>query len=732
MKLSFVAITLFYFLVACSVVDLRAPSSVTSESNKAQRIQSIDYDLALLYNKEYEADRRIRQSRKNDHDNNQEAEGLKDKKAKIAEQISQLQAERKELEKSLSFDIAARTWSGIGPWFEIQTLPNPNHRNDVLAIENLEGLEIEKASISAAFALDTRAFGGYRLELQNKLSIDPNRASKDESTTLTGRLECNDDIIYESGLLFFNWEKRSRVYEFTWYNRATNGQNLVVGFAPGVTDCRLLFKLKFEKAWTHQVNLVTLEKMLPSATQFHQHLEVCARPTGFAGTDPVSFFWQQDFNQVSCPRPFEKIDMLRDPIKAFNAKIRGLTGADVPEEAYRQKDPMVQLDFSRAPKLDFIWVSSLNFSADFYGTVLAQALRYHAGRGAQIRILVPEATILLKDKRILERLLLGRPNVKVQYYQYTYTNGKDGSLLDRFHRVNHVKLLIGFSEKEPKNNFLVTGGRNIRDSYLFFDKPQYKRYPWLVDYARGEKPFIYYDDFEIEMRGSEFVKAVLAQMLQFWNRDIETNIVRSTNLNVSRPISPDQASYFYGLSQSTPVVRHILSIPYADNYQLEKFYIEMFDSAQKEVVLTTPYFRPSEAISQALVRAVNRGVKIKVLTRIELAGDDVPKIAEDVNKKGVNRHFRDIEMYEWTEPNSIMHAKLLVIDQKLSFVSSVNMNSRSFIHDTEAGVLILHEGTAKALKKEILAYFASAKRLNEELKIKWLNGKLIDIFDSYF
>lgn len=725
MRVSVSAI-LLAFLTACSVVETRLPSSVNfKESNQAEKIQEIDYKLALLYNREYEVDRKYDRTQTADNENPREAEQLKAEKIRIQSDISKLQSERKELEKSLSAEVATRAWTGLGPWFEVQTPPNKGTKKESLTIESLEGFEIEKASRSPAFAMDLRAYTTYHLELQNRLS--------DESVgLLSGRLECDADIRYEEGLLFFKTYKRGRIYDFTWTGKGGNDQDLTVGFAYGVKECRVLLKPQGAKNWTHQINIASLDKLIPSATKFHQHLEVCARPTGFSGNDPVSFFWQQDYNQVSCPRTFEKIEMLRDPIKAFNARIRSLTGADVPKEAYQQKNPLVKLDFSKAPKLDFIWVSSLNFSADFSGTLLAQALTYHADRGAQIRILVPEATMGKKDKKILSLLLGGRPNVRVQYYQYKFSNGQDGSFFDRFHRVNHMKLLIGYSASEPQNTFLVTGGRNVTDAYLFYDKPEYSRYPWLIDYARGERPFIYYDDFEAEIRGSEFIEAVLAQIMQFWHRDETTKYLRSTNLNVTRPLAAEQVSPLYNLTQKAPLIRHVLSVPYTDNHQLEKFYIEMFDSAQKEILLTTPYFRPSAAISEAFGRAVKRGVKIKVLTRIQLAGDSVPKIAEDVNKKGVNHHLHDLEMYEWTEPNSILHTKLLVIDQKLSFISSVNMNMRSFIHDTESGVLILHEDTAQKLKKEMLVYFGHSQRLTEELKIKWLNGKLIDIFDSYF
>lgn len=716
-------------LVACSMKPTRAPNSVFSNSNRAQKIQQIDYSLAHIYAKHWQMDRDIEQMAGKDADNFVEANLLKKQKLTLEKEADDLKKIRQELELSLSAELATKEWTGMEPWQEMQTNPRTAEKTETLIVDDIKNFTIQN-NVEPAFALEHKAFGRYQLQIKNNIPLDPNREGA--TPPLDARLECDGDILYGNSFLGFHFKKEERVYEFSWYNNNENAQNISVGFSPGVNKCEFLFKEKKDSAWTHKIHLVALDKLLPTAPSFNQHLEVCARPSGFEKNDPVSFFWQQDFKHVTCPRPFEKMQTLRDPIKAFNTKIRNLTGANVPESAFREKNPLVELDFSKAPNLSFIWVSSLNFSADFYGDVLSRALRFHADRGAQIRILIPEATAFPKDKRIINKLMVGRPNVKIQYYKYRYNNGHDGDWVDKFHRVNHVKLLIGYSDKEPKNNFFVTGGRNIRDSYLFKEKPQYAKYPWLTNYARNERPFIYYDDFEVELRGSEVVKSVLAQMLEFWNRDEETNLVRSTNVNVTRPLGPTQSEYFYRISKTHPMVRNLLSIPYSDGNQLEKFYVNMFDSAQKEILITTPYFRPSKAISEAFGRASKRGVKVKVLTRIKLAGDGVPTIAEDVNKEGVNRHLRELEVYEWMDPKSIMHAKLLVIDQQLSFISSVNLNGRSFTHDTESGVLILHEETARKFREEVLGYFKQSERITEAKKVKWLNGVLIDWFDSYF
>jgi cardiolipin synthase len=711
-------------LTACSAMDSRGPSSVSEGSDKAPRIQQIDMRLAQIANEDFLLERKYNETQKADHENFNQVIELRKKREDLKSQTSQLQQERSLLEKSLSFEMATKNWNGVEPLFVKPAPPSAGKKREIWAIDDLRGFEIQKNS-GIAFSFDTRDFTDYRLELQNELP--------EGTPDMQGRLECNGgSIIVDSGILMFKSEKRVRSFDFTWSASSIKSQSVVVGFAPGVNECRLFMKPVSSATWTHQLNLASLETLVPSANQFNQYLEVCARPTGFVEQDPVSFFWQQDFNQVSCPRVYESLQMLRDPLKAFDVKIKGLTGAVVPPRAYSEKDPMVNLDFTKAPDLDFIWVSSLNFSADFYGSVLGRAIRYHADRGAQIRILVPDATTFKKDRVLLKQLQAGRPNVKVRFYRYYYSSGRDGGSIDNLHRVNHAKLLVGYSEKHPQNNFMVTGGRNIRDPYLFFDKPEYTRYPWLFNYARGERPFVYYDDFEVEVRGAQVIQPVLAQLMQLWNRDEESKIIRSTNLNVARAMTPAQVSEFYTQSKKQPLMKHVLSIPYADGQMLEKFYVQMLDSARKEILLTTPYFNPTKNISEAFGRAVKRGVKIQVLTGIQLNGDDVPALVEDANKEGINGHFKELDIYEWTGAKSVLHAKLIVIDQKLSFVSSVNVNHRSFLHDVESGVLILHEGTAEKLKKEVLGYFRDSQKLTQERKIKWFNGKLLDVFDSYF
>lgn len=699
------------------------------DDERANRIQEIDVELSHYWNKDWEYNQELFQK------------GLPnasfDRKLSPSNKdwgrVESLLTERRQEINQLSSKLFLREWSGIGPWFEASFRPRLFDKEEVITLKSMDDFKL--GTPQGSFPIEHNFYQSYTLRFENDLPVSTHFAHErraNEKKYLKARLECDGDIIHP-GKWIFSGETRGPVYEFNWYYNQENGQRVRVKFAPRVNYCKFYFRdPEVSKTWTHGLQLVDIGRVSHEWIKLTNQIDICARPQGSFGKDPTAFFWTQDFNYTTCPQSFDKLVNLRDPYTSMNQKILALTGSPLKRKDFNNKNPMAELDFSKAPKFDVIWISSLNFSADFYGMVLSSALRYHGQQGTQIRILVPEVTMTRKDKAILERLKQGLPNIKVQYYKYTLSDQNNGSWLDKFHRVNHTKLIIGHSSSDPKSSFLITGGRNIRDSYIFSDTPFYKAYKFLKNYGDGEEDYIYYDDFEIEIRGYSFVKSVMAQMLAFWMRDPESQRYRSTNINVTKDASFNQVSRLRALPDTTPVVRHITSMPYFDGYQLEKFYIDMFDSAQSELLLTTPYFRPSVAISAALDRAVQRGVKVKIITRIHLAGDGTPKIAEDVNKQGINRHLKNVEIYEWTQNNSIMHAKILVIDKKLSFISSVNMNRRSFIHDTESGVLILHTKTAMEMRKEALDYISKGRRITAAEKVGWINSTLIDWGDSYF
>jgi phosphatidylserine/phosphatidylglycerophosphate/cardiolipin synthase-like enzyme len=706
------------------------------DSDRAVRIQEIDQQLSKFWNKDWKDDQKSFQTQAE----NSGVKPVYDKTLlntpETRAEVEKLLQERQILVERLSAKLQLQEWFGIGPWFDSKFLPARTSHEEALEVRDLEAFDL-KSPPKQPFPIEHRFYSSYTLRLDNLLS-SPSKDSpfddeKKSKNYLKARLECDADMIYDVAFLFFARKKTSSVYEFNWYYNEENGQRLRVQFTPRVTHCQLKFyDPHVSTTWTHGMELADLTVVSHEWRNLTNQVDICARPVGNFPDSTASFFWQQDFNFDTCPQTFDKMVNLSDSYNSINQRILSLTGAPLRRKDFDDKNPMAPLDFSRAPSFDVIWVSSLNFSADFYGMVLSRALRYHAENGTQIRVLTAEVSMKEKDKAILEALKSGVPNVKVQYFKYRLSDGRDGTWLDRFHRVSHTKLLIGYSATNTKASFLVTGGRNIRDSYLFKEAPGYKAYASLKSYGDGEEPFIFYQDFEIEIQGHAFVKSVLAQMLSFWMRDAANQGFRSTNINIPKMANEDEVGKLKVLQSHQPLIRHLVSLPYYDGYQLEKFYVNLIDSARSEILITTPYFRPSVAISAAFDRAAKRGVKTQIMTRIQLAGDGVPQIAEDVNKKGINLLLKDVDIFEWTATDSILHAKLFVVDRKLSFVSSVNLNRRSFLHDVESGALILDEKIALELRGEILNFIRQGKKITQQERISWFNGTLIDWADSYF
>jgi len=113
------------------------------------------------------------------------------------------------------------------------------------------------------------------------------------------------------------------------------------------------------------------------------------------------------------------------------------------------------------------------------------------------------------------------------------------------------------------------------------------------------------------------------------------------------------------------------------------------NSAQYEILLTTPYFIPDPAIMFALTVAALRGVRVRLVLPLK---SDAPLV------RYASRSFYDgllragVEIYEY-QPR-ILHAKLMVLDQKWTMLGSANMDIRSFRLNFELNLLIYGNSVA--------------------------------------
>jgi cardiolipin synthase A/B len=147
----------------------------------------------------------------------------------------------------------------------------------------------------------------------------------------------------------------------------------------------------------------------------------------------------------------------------------------------------------------------------------------------------------------------------------------------------------------------------------------------------------------------------------------------------------------------------------------EALYFLALAAAKDTIDLTSAYFVPRPAFTKALVEAVERGVRMRIL----VPGPHIDK--EFVRTAGRASYARlldaGIRIFEY-QP-TMLHAKALVVDGVWSAVGSVNFDNRSFqLHD-EVSLCVQSEDFAARLGE----VFERDLEASDEIKAERWNGR---------
>lgn len=443
----------------------------------------------------------------------------------------------------------------------------------------------------------------------------------------------------------------------------------------------------------------------------------CTSPVGADGY--AALFTASRHLSQSCAMPVGQPEFHADPREAFQAKVVALTGQRLPDAVLDTGDVNAPIDFSQAPALDMIYLSYLHIRADFTGYMIARMLAYHAMQGTTVRILLTRNAQTRRDRVLLESLAARFPGIQLQQFRWRPEGlAGPGALVSSIHRANHIKLFATLSP-QPGRSSLMLGGRNLHDGFVFdtprdlSSAPQLHNYDPEVQFSLGF--FSAYDDFEISYSSEQQVREIAAHLARFWHRDHGTHVVRPF-------VRAHQEQGQHRAAQGG--MRHFISVPHADGRALERLYIALFDAAQHRVVMSSPFLNLTPGIEAAVLRALDRGVSMTLVTRI-----DVPEPTSEViasqNRIFVERFAGRMEIYEYPRAPRTLHSKLLVIDGQVALVSSVNLNRRSFLHDTENGVLVLDHGFAARLTGVLEGYVSQSLRLTPEVAVSPLMRGLL-------
>ncbi len=116
--------------------------------------------------------------------------------------------------------------------------------------------------------------------------------------------------------------------------------------------------------------------------------------------------------------------------------------------------------------------------------------------------------------------------------------------------------------------------------------------------------------------------------------------------------------------------------------------------ARNQILLVTPYFVPPSDIIKALRSSARRGVDVRIIlpqiNNHKYAGMAAKALYEELMESGVR-------IYERAPP--LIHAKALIVDDRVAFVGTANMDVRSLELNYETTVLFEDEVTVETLKQ---------------------------------
>ena len=470
---------------------------------------------------------------------------------------------------------------------------------------------------------------------------------------------------------------------------------------------------------------------------FNQSFDVCPTYTGRTALEKQ--FLTSQFGKNSCVFQINRnqIQILNDQRNAFGLKVKSLLGKDLSEKMYKTANPFLPIDFSKAPKLDEILISSLVFEKDFSGKVLSRIIEHHAKRGTKVKIIIAKALLTDESEKMFSDLRKKYKSLKIKFYRYKGVGRhRSNTALSRFHKVNHVKIL---AVKGRKTDVVFMGGRNIHDGFLFPEPIDHSKFPELTQ--RSQTEYSMWEDMDLKLTSKKLNRSIRSQYMSFWNHDRKDMFFNISSIFVG-------LKKVKNLDPNKIYIRHFLSAPYADQVafrksdvlsktgkyisSLEKYTIQVIDSAKEEIKLISPYFNLTNNIHGAVLRAVKRGVDVKVITRIDLEGDTVAALLSEVNKGMINRLYDRVDLYEYLTPRKILHSKILLVDKKFTIVGSVNYNKRSFIHDPENFVSIWSPKFNREMSKIFEGYKKDSRKIRSKQSSNRAYKLLLDSFETYF
>lgn len=349
----------------------------------------------------------------------------------------------------------------------------------------------------------------------------------------------------------------------------------------------------------------------------------------------------------------------------------------------KEKFPYLINELKKAK--DHIHIEYFIFKESEIGNEIMDVLIDKAQNGVEVRLLVDSVGCSISNGRIKEMRHAGIKFKKFSDIFFPLLSSKANFR-------NHRKIVV----IDAKVAFV--GGHNIGDEYNgTTDKYGYWRDTHLV--VRGDAVH----DFQIT-----FAKD--------WYYETKENIFL---LDEFKYLKND-----HDIINENELIQVVNNGPDNKNISTKDIYFKMIANAKHQITIMTPYFIPDYDIVKALTTAAQNGVKIRLM---------VPGVPDKKMVYAVTRTHYDkllgagVEVYELD--GSFVHSKILVIDDNLSTIGTVNMDFRSFNLNFEITAFVSSEEIAAQLLERFDKDVAISTRIE---MATWMQRPIIGRYFANF
>lgn len=308
------------------------------------------------------------------------------------------------------------------------------------------------------------------------------------------------------------------------------------------------------------------------------------------------------------------------------------------------------------------------FLLDESGIAVADALERAAGRGVACRVLVDA----VGARAFLASRLAARLSAAGVHVAAALPVRFPRALLSRFDLRNHRKIAV------VDGHTAHSGSHNLADE-SFAPKPKYA--PWV--------------DATVRLRGP-----AARDLQEIFVVDWYSETGESLDGLLSRSPAPRPGGV---------PAQVIATGPGAQNEAMPLLIQASLQLAREEVVLTTPYFVPDEATVAALCTAARRGVRSTLV---------VPALNDSRLVHLASRSYYDkllaanVQIHEYM--GGLLHAKTISVDGEFSFVSSANIDRRSFELNFEVSLAVFDHAFADRLSAVHAEYLEQSRRVEPD------------------